>query len=95
MRAFPPGPELELGKIKEAVSYQSGQGGLGPTTTRLLFGFLDRLLQIVGQSSIFVCAWPFSVCIFSLSKYNSLFLANLSFMTTGNAPSSHTNTTTY
>lgn len=55
-----------------------GCGGLGPLRGYCL-AFWTSLLQVVDQSSIFICGWPFSICIFSLSIYNSFFPGKCEF----------------
>ena len=48
------GPALEpRTKIREAVSYSSSSGCLGPMVTEGFFSFLDWLLQIEDQNSTF------------------------------------------
>lgn len=48
------GPKLEAGaKVREAVSYSSSSGCLGPMVTEGFFSFLDWLLQVEDQNSTF------------------------------------------
>lgn len=71
-------PTLELGtRIKEAVSYSSGHGDLGPATTRIIVWFSGQVAADCGTELHFYI-W-LAVCMPSLSIYNSFWQVRVSW----------------